>query len=320
MHRADHAGAGQESAENPKQEGGENQPHVPDLHHAALLLHHHRMEKRRAGEPGKNGSVLHRVPSPISAPAEHRVGPVRAQKNSAGQERPSHHRPAAGDVNPFLAGILHNQRRQREGKRHGNADVAEIQHGRMDHHLRILQQRIEPVAVRRNGARHQGKGVGGKVHQQQEENLNRRNNDGSVRHQAGVHLVAKTQNQPVAGQQPAPEQQGAFLARPERGEFVLHGEIAIAVMKDVSQREVIAERRKHQGKGSGGDRHENGNSGAAGSFAESFIATKDSDNSGGKGIDAQGQRQQQTIASDLGHENGTANRCRNSCIVSESAS
>src|SRR5208282_1026597 len=105
VHGADYAAAGEESAEDAEHEGDEDQPDVPDAHHAALFLHHHGMQESGAGDPGHERSVLNRIPSPVAAPAEHGVGPMGAEKDADGLESPGDHGPAAGDVNPFLAGI-----------------------------------------------------------------------------------------------------------------------------------------------------------------------------------------------------------------------
>ena len=138
----DDAAAGKECAEDGQPEGGEDKPHVPDLQHAALLLHHDRMQEGRARKPRHQRGIFYRIPSPVAAPAQDRVSPVRSQENAAGEEAPGHHGPAAGDVNPFFAGILHDQRAEGKCEGNGKADVSQIQHGRMDDHLRILQQRI----------------------------------------------------------------------------------------------------------------------------------------------------------------------------------
>ncbi len=130
-----------------KQKGREDERHVPYLQHAAFLLHHDGMQKRCAGEPRHQRSILYRIPSPVAAPTEDGVGPVRAEKDADGQKAPGHHGPAAGDLNPLFAGILHDERSQREGERNGEADVSQIEHGRMDNHLGILQKRIQPGAI-----------------------------------------------------------------------------------------------------------------------------------------------------------------------------
>ena len=149
VHRAENAAAGQEGAEDAEEESGKNQHHVPDFHHPALLLHHHRMQEGGAGEPRQQGSVLDRVPAPVAAPAQHRVGPAPAEDDADGQESPRDHAPAARDVDPVLAFAAGNQRGEGEGERHGETDEAQIEHGRVDDHSRVLQQRVQPATVGR---------------------------------------------------------------------------------------------------------------------------------------------------------------------------
>ena len=245
----DDAAAGEERSENRQPERGEDQPHVPDLQHAALFLHHDGMQEGGADEPRHERGVLDRVPSPVAAPSEHGVGPVRAEKNAAGEESPGDHGPAAGDVNPFFAGILHDQRAQREGEGDGESDVAEIEHGRMDDHLGILQKRIEAAAVGAQRAFQQAERVRGEVHQRQKENLHAGENDRRVGEEARIGLVAQAQDEAVSGEQQRPEEQRAFLAGPQRSELVRSGKIAVAVMKDVGDGEIVAE---------GGDDQRNG--------------------------------------------------------------
>ena len=120
---------------------------------------------------GMQRGVLDRIPSPVAAPAEHGVGPVHAEEDAAGEEEPGHHGPAAGDVDPLLAGIAHHERAEREGERNGEADIAEVEHRRMDDHLGILQERVEPVAVGRNRAGDQRERRGGEVDEQKKEDL-----------------------------------------------------------------------------------------------------------------------------------------------------
>ena len=76
------------------------------------------------------------------------------EKNPAGQEAPSHHRPAACDVNPLLAGIFHDQRAKSEGERHRETYISQVKHRRVYHHLGILKQRIKPISIRWNAAAH----------------------------------------------------------------------------------------------------------------------------------------------------------------------
>ena len=152
MHRTDHARTCEERPEHREQERREDERHVPDFQHAAFFLHHHGMQKRCARQPRHERGILHRIPSPVPAPSKDSVRPVCAEENADGEEAPGHHGPAARDVDPSIAGILHDERAQREGKGNGEANVSQVQHGRMDDHLGILQKWIQSAAVLRNRA------------------------------------------------------------------------------------------------------------------------------------------------------------------------
>ena len=197
---------------------------------------------------------------------------MRSQKHSTGQETPGHHGPAAGDANPLFSRIAHDQRAQGKSKGHGETHVSQIQHGRMNHHLGILQQRVQARSIRRQLALHERKRMGGEVQQQQKENLHRRNNRGSVCKEPCVRLVAEPQNQSVGRQQQRPEKQRALLPRPQRGELVRRGQIAIAVVKNVSDGEVILKGGNDQDQGREKDHCKGGNPRAARGFAQAFRA------------------------------------------------
>jgi len=57
------------------------------------------------------------------------------------------HSPAARDMNPLLAGVAAKQRGKSKCKGNGESGVAEIEHGWMNHHLGVLEKRIQAVAV-----------------------------------------------------------------------------------------------------------------------------------------------------------------------------
>src|SRR5580693_7032941 len=105
MHRTHHTRARKQCPQNAQHEGGEHQPHIPHLHHPAFLLHHHRMQKRSPRNPRQQRRIFHRIPSPIPTPPQNRISPVRPQKDPHTLKSPSHHGPAASDVNPFFARI-----------------------------------------------------------------------------------------------------------------------------------------------------------------------------------------------------------------------
>ena len=200
MHRADHARAREQRAENRQHEGDEDQPDVPHLHHAALFLHHHGVQESGAGNPRQQRGVFDRIPRPVAAPAEHRVSPVRAEQDANALEAPRHHGPAAGDVNPLLTGVAPEQRGQPKSERNRESGVAEIEHRRMNHHLGILQQRIQAVAfgeprqvkhAGRIGASQYRKGRGHEIVQDQEEGLHAGENHAHVGHQFRVLLAVQ---------------------------------------------------------------------------------------------------------------------------------
>ena len=122
------------------------------LERAALLGHGERMDQRGADEPGHERGVLHRVPEPPAAPAELVVGPAAAQRDAEGEEDHAtvvHGRDQRAQAASSRPG---EQRRDRERERDREADVAHVEHRRVDHHARVLQQRIEVAAVRRRPA------------------------------------------------------------------------------------------------------------------------------------------------------------------------
>src|SRR5215471_1751300 len=75
VHGTDDSATGEEGSPDRQPEAEEDEPHVPYLEHAALLLHHHRMQKGGADEPRHQRSVFDRIPSPVTAPSENGVCP-----------------------------------------------------------------------------------------------------------------------------------------------------------------------------------------------------------------------------------------------------
>ena len=140
----------------------------------------------------------------------------------------------------------------------------------MNHHLGILQQRIQPSAVGGKRARHQRERMSGEIQQQQKENLHCGDDGGSIGKQPGIRLVPQPQHQSVGRQQQRPEQQRPFLPRPQRGELVGRGEIAIAVMVDVGDGEIVLESGGHQHDGREKHQRKSGNTRSPGGFAQSL--------------------------------------------------
>ena len=136
------------------------------------------------------------------------------EKDSASEKSPGHHGPAARDMDPFFAGILHDQRAEGECERHGKSDIAQIKHGRMDNHLGILQQRIETTSVGPERTLEQAEGIRGEVDEREEEDLHCGEDDGRIGEEARVGFVAQAEDEAVTSEQERPEQQRTFLAGP----------------------------------------------------------------------------------------------------------
>ena len=126
---------------------------------------------------------------------------------------------------------------------------------------------FRPVPSWRKRALHDGERVRGKIQNQQKEDLHRGDDHRSVGEQALIGLVAQAEDESVAGEEQGPEQQRAFLSGPEHGELVGGGQIAVAVMENVGDGEVVVEGGRHEN--DAGQQHggEGGDAGAAGGFA-----------------------------------------------------
>ena len=150
----------------------DDQHEVPQRCHPAALLQHHRVQERRGDQPGQQRDVLDRVPGPVPAPAQHGVGPERAERQSDGQEAPHGERPSADQRRPTarIRGPA-SSAAIAEGERHREPDEPEVQERRVHRHQRVvLQQRGRAPAVRRGGGERRER-PRGTVDQQQVEGL-----------------------------------------------------------------------------------------------------------------------------------------------------
>ena len=125
---------------------------VQFLKAAALLGDRQRVDQRGADQPRHERRVLHRVPEPPAAPAQLVVGPPASRARCRGEEHPGHGGPRPRPARPRRIEPARQQCGDREGERHREADVAHVEHRRVDHHARVLQQRIEVAALGRRPA------------------------------------------------------------------------------------------------------------------------------------------------------------------------
>ena len=185
----------------------------------------------------------------------------------------------------------------------------------MDHHLGILQQRVQPRAVGRDRPRSDGKRWRG-------DHRAKRRRPGSPARITDAKAVRRTSMRGACGTTKpyAPSSHAHSSSEPScplhmRGKFIRRIERDVAMRADVLHGKVVGQRRPHQGKGRAAQRNEAGDSGAAGRLAQAVPAglgnagraqparrrapqRKASD---GKVIEGENERQQQAEASELRH-------------------
>ncbi len=241
-----HSRAHHEGADEREGEGEDGEQDRPGLQRVALLHHDRGMQERGGQQPRHEADVLDRIPEPPAAPAEFVVGPDAAQRDADGQEHPGEQRPGPHPARPGGIDPAFDQRGDGEGKGHRETDIAEIEEGRVEGEARVLQQRIEIVAVegrvdetreRVRGEQEEaeeGRGDGG---------LDRQDPGAQGRRQVaappGDHGAEKRQDQ-------HPEQHRALVVAPGSGDLVEHRFERVRIGGHQPDREVRDDEGVHQ--------------------------------------------------------------------------
>ena len=199
-----------------------------------------------ADQPRHERGVLDRIPEPPAAPAELVVGPGAAEGDADGEEDPGRGRPRPRPARPGGVEVAADQRRDGERERDREADVAHVEHRRMDHHARILQQRIEVAAF---GAAGNRRSNGFEVASRN----SRKPNESSpiTARMRADHLVGQVAAEGGDRERPErqhqqPEQDRAFVAAPDGGDAVVQRQRAVRVGGDVEHREVVVDEAERQ--------------------------------------------------------------------------
>ncbi|KAG0921743.1 hypothetical protein G6F31_020201 [Rhizopus arrhizus] len=74
-----HAGTDQERSQDAERKSADRQQHGPAAEGPPALGDDQRVDQGRTRQPGHERGVLHRIPEPPAAPAQHVVGPGAAQ-------------------------------------------------------------------------------------------------------------------------------------------------------------------------------------------------------------------------------------------------
>ena len=154
----DDAAAGGEGAEEHQREGENRQQVVPRAKAPTFVLHHCAVKQRGGGKPGHQPGVLHRIPGPVAAPAQHIISPAHSQQQPQAQPQPGDEQPGAQWRGPIHL-RFHDECCQRKRKRHSQAHVADVHGRRMEDHARMPQQGIEALPIQR-GAEQLRKRIG----------------------------------------------------------------------------------------------------------------------------------------------------------------
>ena len=227
---------------------------VQALECAALLGHRERMDQRGADQPGHERGVFHRIPEPPAAPAEFVVGPVAAERDAEGEEDPRRGGPGARPARPGGVEPAVEQCRDGEGEGHREADVAHVEHRRMEHHARVLQQRIEVAALGDRGQQAL-EGVRGEQHEGVEADADQAHHAENARHH-GLRQGARehAHRQHPDGHHQHPQQERTFVTAPHPRQSVGERQLGVRMTGDVFDREIVL--RKRPGKRGEGDRNE----------------------------------------------------------------
>ena len=189
VHRLDDARPRHERAEDRQEERHDDERHVPDAQHAALLLHADRVQERRRGEPRQQPGVLNRIPHPVAAPPELLVRPQHAKRQPERQEQPAEHRPAAHGAQPGVVEMPGDERGQAEGERDRHRHEADVHRRRVDGHVEVLEQRRQPAPVGRRRRQERRERVLVDDHQEDEEHLRGGDHRDDVGNQLAVALA-----------------------------------------------------------------------------------------------------------------------------------
>ena len=199
------------------------------------------MNQRRGHQPGNEGGVFNWVPEPPATPAQLVVSPPGTQGNAQGQKHPGSRGPGPRPARPGGIQPSVQQGGNGKGKRHSQAYITHVEHGRVEHQAGVLQQGVQVFTVCRNVKIPQ-KRVGGDQHEQQKAYGNQRQNAQHPRHHGvrqlpGVNGYSK---HPRA-QHEHPQQQGAFMAAPDAGNPVHVRQLGVGVVGHIHHRKVVGE-------------------------------------------------------------------------------
>ena len=222
MHRGQHPRTDQESPHQAERKGQDGEQHGPAFQSVAFFRHARRMEQGGGRQPGHEAGVLDRIPKPPAAPAKLIISPPTAKPDAEGQKNPGRQGPWSHPARPGRVDAALDQRRDGEGKGHRQANIAEIQHRRMEGQPRVLEQWVEIGAVQRR-RRQPREGIGGGRQKQQKADPDQPlhpQHTGPQRRRQGH--TEKGDGGAEQSQDQHPQQHRALVIAPDAGHLVQH--------------------------------------------------------------------------------------------------
>ena len=185
---------------------------------------------------GMKRGVLHRIPEPVAAPAELVVRPPAAERDAAGEEGPGRRGPGPRPARPVLVEPSFEHRRARERERHREADVARVEHRRMDRERRVLQERVEIAPVGRRRIEAQERIRGGEREQQEAEADDAQHAE-HARREARAAAARRRSPPPPSSSASSedPQQQRAFVRAPQRRHAIEQRQRGVGILRDVAR-------------------------------------------------------------------------------------
>ncbi len=178
------------------------------------------MKKRGGGEPRHQRGILDRVPEPPAAPAQLIIGPIASGGDAKGQHDPRRQHPGPHRAGDGRSNLAPDQAADGDAEGDRQADITDVERGRVEGETGILKQRVKAAPVDRSRVQSLER-IG--CHQQEREKPQReRGLRPQARPQCRLLQPAREQCQhrPGDGENHHPQQHRPFVIAPCAGEFV----------------------------------------------------------------------------------------------------
>ena len=214
------------------------------------------MDQRRADQPWHEGGILNRIPEPPAAPAELVVRPPAAERYADRLENPREQGPRPRPLRPGLVEPSLEHRRASKSERHGESDIAGVEHRRMNRERKVLQHRIQIRAVLRRG--HQPlKRIRGPQSEQHETAADEAHHAEHAARKAQRQLAAEGRDRHAPNRQNQnPQEQRALVRAPEGRNSIEQRQMRVGITRDVQHGKIVVHERIDEAREGHHDEHE----------------------------------------------------------------